>query len=169
MNSKRILVPLDLRRSTTDALLYLQHAAPEAPFCATLLYVVELNIATPDSRLYQEICAESQAALRKLSLHFLGHQDAARVSVRIGRADEEILAEARSSRAELIILSGSKPRGWRHLFRSRTVERVVHAAPCPALVLPRSWKIAPAAFRPPPHPQESAPACASPLHATRCA
>jgi len=142
MNCKRILVPLDLRRSTTDALLYLQHAAPETPFSATLLHVVELNIAASDSRLYQEICAESRAALRRLSLLFLGHQDAAQVSVRVGRADEQILAEARSSRSELIILSGSKPRPWRHLFRSRTIERVVQGAPCPALVLPRAWKTA---------------------------
>jgi hypothetical protein len=71
MNSKRILIPLALRRSTTDALLYLQQAAPESPYCATLLYVVELNIVTSNNRLYQEICAESEAALRNLSMVFL--------------------------------------------------------------------------------------------------
>jgi nucleotide-binding universal stress UspA family protein len=139
MNSKRILIPLDLRRSTTDALLYLQQAAPESPFCATLLYVVELNIVTPNNRLYQEICAESEAALRNLSMAFLGHENAARVSVRIGRPDEEILAEARASQSELILLASSKPRRWSHPFRSRTVERVVQLAPCPTLVLPLSW------------------------------
>jgi nucleotide-binding universal stress UspA family protein len=141
MNSKRILVPLDLRRSTTDAQLYLQQAASESPFCATLLYVVELNIVTPN-RLYQEICAESEAALRNLSMALLGHENAARVSVRIGRPDEEILAEARASRSELILLTSSRPRRWSQPFRSRTVERVVQLAPCPTLVLPLSSPIA---------------------------
>jgi hypothetical protein len=80
MNSRRILVPLDLRRNTSETLLYLQQAAPESPFCATLLYVVELNIATPDNHLYQEICAESEAALHNLAVAFLGHENAGSAS-----------------------------------------------------------------------------------------
>jgi nucleotide-binding universal stress UspA family protein len=154
MNSKRILIPLDLRRSTSETLLYLQQAAPESPFCATLLYVVELNIATPDNHLYQEICAESEAALRNLAVSFLGHENAARVSVRIGRADEQILAEASASQSELIILTSSKLRRWSHPFRSRTVERVVQLAPCPTLVLPLSRPIASMECQPGPRAQE---------------
>ncbi len=167
MYCKRILVPLDLRRGVADALHYLQQCAPEFPFSATLLHVVELNIAPHHRRVYEEICAESRVALRQLSRLFLGHEDAALVRVRVGRADEQILAEACSSGAELIILSRGKPRLWRHLFRSRTVERVVQAAPCPALVLPVSWRmkeIPPAA-----RTEEAAPIPVFALRARRCA
>ena len=154
MNGKRILIPLDLRRSTTDAQLYLRQAASESPFCATLLYVIELNIVIPNNHLYHEICAESEATLRNLSMALLGHENAARVIVRIGRAHEQILAEARASRSELIILTSSKPRRWSHPFRSRTVERVVQFAPCPTLVLPLSWPIASGECQPGAHPRE---------------
>ena len=154
MNSKRILIPLDLRRSTSETLLYLQQAAPESPFCATLLYVVELNIATPDNHLYQEICAESEAALHNLAVAFLGHENAALVSVRIGRSDEQILAEASASQSELIILISSKQRRWFHPFRSRTVERVVQFAPCPTLVLPLNWLTTSGPCQPGARPQE---------------
>jgi nucleotide-binding universal stress UspA family protein len=167
MNCKRILVPLDLRRSTTDPLRYLQQCAPESPFCATLLHVVELNIAPHNSRLYEEMCAESRAALRELSRLFLGHEDAAEVRVRVGRADEQILAEASSSRAELIILSRGKPRHWCHFFHSRTVERVVQAAPCPALVLPVLWRMT--EFQPADRAELAAPVSVYALRARRCA
>ena len=105
----------------------------------------EANIETPDRRLYRELGADAESALRKLALRFFGHEEAARARVRIGRPDEQILAEARSSQPELIILSSSKPRRWGRFFRSRTVERVVRSAPCPTLVLPGSWNSAPAA------------------------
>ena len=169
MNSKQVLIPLDLRRGTTQALRYVQHAAPESPFCVTLLYVIEVNIVSPDNRLYREIGAESEAALRQISRHFLGHEDAARISVRLGRADEEIVAEARSGRSELIILSASKPAPWRYFFRSRTIEHVLQAAPCPALVLPRSRPIAAKEYWPPPLPQGRAAPSAPALHHTRYA
>jgi hypothetical protein len=119
-----------------------------------LLYVVELNIVTPNNRLYQEICAESEATLRNLSMALLGHENAARVIVRIGRADEQILAEASASRSELIILTSSKRR-WSHPFRSRTVERVVQSAPCPTLVLPLSSPIASGECQPEAHRAKS--------------
>jgi nucleotide-binding universal stress UspA family protein len=167
MNCKRILVPLDLRRSPTDALRYLQQCALETPFSATFLHVVELNIAPHHRRVYEEICAESRAALRKLSRLFLGHEDAARVRVRMGRADEQILAEACSSGAELIILSRGKPRLWRPFFRSRTVERVVQAAPCPALVLPGSWKIE--KFHPSARAEGASPTPVFAVRSPRCA
>jgi nucleotide-binding universal stress UspA family protein len=167
MNCKRILVPLDLRRSTTDPLRYLQQCAPEFPFCATLLHVVELNIAPHNPCVYEEMCAESRAALRKLSRLFLGHEDAVEVRVRVGRVDEQILAEASSSRAELIILSRGKPRPWCHFFHSRTVQRVVQAAPCPALVLPVFWRMK--EFQPVVGAEGAAPVSVYALRAQRCA
>ncbi|MGA3178714.1 MAG: universal stress protein [Verrucomicrobiota bacterium] len=157
MSAKRILLPLDLLHSKTDTLLYLQQMALDSPFCATLLYVVELNITPPVERLYQELRDEAQSSLASLSRLFFGHQQAARLCVRFGRPDEQIIAEAGASHSELILMSSSRPRRWHHLFHSRTVERVVQFAPCPTLVLPLSWQ-APPASRPRPlaSPQKSA-------------
>jgi nucleotide-binding universal stress UspA family protein len=143
MPAKSILVPLDLLHGKTDILLYLQQMALEVPFCATLLYVVEMNIAPPDERLYRELREEADARLRQLSRIFLGHEDAARRCVRFGRPDEQIIDQAGANPAELIIMSRSRPRRWRQLLRSHTVERVLKFAPCPTLVLPLSWQADP--------------------------
>ena len=154
MNGKRILIPLDLQCSFTESQFHLRQTLSEYPFCATLLYVVELNIVAPDTHLYQKICAESEAALRNLSLTLLGHESAARISVRIGRADEQILVEAEESRSKLIILTRFERR-WSHIFPSHTVERVVQFAPRPTLVLPLDRNIAVAGeCRPDPRPRE---------------
>ncbi|MGD1084325.1 MAG: universal stress protein [Verrucomicrobiota bacterium] len=139
MKPRHILVPLDLSQGKTDTLLHLQRMAEEGPVCATLLSVVELNIAPSDRRLYPELCKEARSHLAVLSRIYFGHEGAARLCVRVGRADQEILAEARYCQSELILMSSSRPRRWHQLFRSRTVERVVQFAPCPTLVLPLSW------------------------------
>jgi nucleotide-binding universal stress UspA family protein len=140
MSSKNILVPLDLVNSRTDTLLYLQQLALEGPLCATLLYVVPLNIVPPHERLYEDLCEQAQVSLAKLSRIFFGHEQATRLCVRTGRPDEEIVSEAGSSNAELILMSGAAPRPWHQIFRSHTVDRVVKNAPCPTLVLPLSWQ-----------------------------
>jgi nucleotide-binding universal stress UspA family protein len=141
MHAKRILIPLDLVHSTVDPLLFVQGLAGEVPICATLLHVVGVNLAPADGRVYEELCSEAQAALCKLAKLFIGDGSETRVSVRIGRPHQQILLEARSSRSELILLSGGKPGSWARLFGTGTTERVVRAAPCPTLVLPRKRPI----------------------------
>jgi nucleotide-binding universal stress UspA family protein len=140
MPVKNILVPLDLLHSKADTLLYLQQMALDGPLCATLLYVVELSIIPPDERIFDQLREEAQTSLARLSRIFFGHEQATRLCVRAGRPDEEIIAEAGSSHAELILVSGARPRPWHQFFRSRTVDRVVKFAPCPTLVLPPSWQ-----------------------------
>ena len=66
MKSKRILVPVDILHDRTHPLLLVQQMAAEVLCSVTLLYVCELNIATPDRRLPETICAEGEAALRTL-------------------------------------------------------------------------------------------------------
>jgi nucleotide-binding universal stress UspA family protein len=137
MPARRILIPLDLVHSTIDPLLFVQGIATEMPICATLLHVVAVNLAPTERRVYEELCSEAQAALCKLAKLFFGDGHETRVSVRIGRPHQQIVLEARASLSELIILSGGKPRSWARLFGTGTAERVVRAAPCPTLVLPR--------------------------------
>jgi nucleotide-binding universal stress UspA family protein len=148
MKNKRILVPLDLVRGSPNALEYVQDLAMETPLCVTLLHVVDVNIAPIRPDIYAELCAEAESALRKLVKLFFGTDQAARVAVRIGKVSDEILAEAKEGSADLIVLSGPKSPKRFSLFRGRTTRRVLKSAPCPAVVLPNSEKVAPYVFRP---------------------
>ncbi len=143
MKMKRVLVPLDLMRSPCDALVYARNMAADCPVCVTLLYVLNLNIIPPSRQIYDELCAESEAALRRLAKFFFGTDRAARIVVRLGAPDEEIVAEAKAESSDLIIMSGPKRRTWKQLMRLGTTQRIIDASPCPALVLPRRPKSAP--------------------------
>jgi nucleotide-binding universal stress UspA family protein len=139
MRSKHVLVPLDLLRGPASALAFVRQMAGEAPVRVTLLHVVELNIFPPQSAVLDQLCAESEAALRKLARLFFGADQAARIAVRTGQAASEIIAEAKASAADLIIMCGPKS-GRSHLLGRRTTQQVVNSAVCPTLVLPYSGK-----------------------------
>ncbi len=139
MRSKHVLVPLDLTRGRASALVFVRQMAGETPVRVTLLHVVELNIFPLQPTVLDQLCAESEAALRKLARLFFGAEQAARIVVRTGRAASEIIAEAKASDADLIVMCGPKP-GRPHLLRRRTTQQVVNSAACPTLVLPRSAK-----------------------------
>jgi nucleotide-binding universal stress UspA family protein len=143
MSVKHILLPLDLMRSPCDALVFARNMAADSPVCVTLLYVLNLNIVSHGCRIHDELCAESEAALRKLAGFFFGTDRATRVVVRVGTPHEEIVAEAKAESADLIILSGPKRRNWKQLLRLSTTQKVIDASPCPAVVLPRLGKIGP--------------------------
>ena len=147
MNSKRILVPVNLPKSSFNSLLFAQGLANEVPIHLTLLNVVNLNVARLESRVYNEVCAESEAALKKLAKLFFGDSPSVRINVRVGRPHEEILAEADAELSELIIMASPKPACWKRFLGLGTVERVVRNARCPTLVLPRIWKITPEQYR----------------------
>ena len=147
MNSKRILVPVNLPKSSFNSLLFAQGLANEVPIHLTLLNVVNLNVARLESRIYNEVCAESEAALKKLAELFFGDSPSVRINVRVGRPHEEILAEADAELSELIIMASPKPACWKRILSLGTVERVVRNARCPTLVLPRIWKITPEQYR----------------------
>ena len=147
MNSKRILVPVNLPKSSFNSLLFAQGLANEVPIHLTLLNVVNLNVARLESRIYNEVCAESEAALKKLAELFFGDSPSVRINVRVGRPHEEILAEADAELSELIIMASPEPARWKRFLGLGTVERVVRNAPCPTLVLPRIWKITPEQYR----------------------
>jgi nucleotide-binding universal stress UspA family protein len=147
MNVKRILIPVNLLKDSFDELQFAQGLANEVPIQVTLLNVVNLNVVRLERRIYNEACAESEAALKKLAKHFFGDSPSVRVNVRVGRPHEEIIAEAGAELSELIIMAGPKPSRWKRFLGLGTIERVVRSAPCPTLVLPRIWKITPEQYR----------------------
>jgi nucleotide-binding universal stress UspA family protein len=137
MNSKNVLIPLDLVRSPCDALIYARDMAVETPISVTLLYVLNLNIGLAGPAVRQELLEESEAALRRLAGFFFGTDQAVRIVVREGSPHEQILAEAKKEEVDLILLTSPKDRGWKRFMRRSTVEKIIDSAPCPTLLLPR--------------------------------
>lgn len=147
MNRSDILVPVNLEKDSLEGLKFAAHVADEMSLRVTLLHVVELNIFPLDRRIYDEVCLDYQRRLENIASCFPGNLW--RLRVRIGRPHEEILAEARDSGVELIVM-GAPKNGHRHWpFQSTNVERVVRKAPCETLVIPEPWKAAAAHYRPP--------------------
>jgi nucleotide-binding universal stress UspA family protein len=147
MNSKRILIPVNALKSSFDALQFVRGLGDEVPIHVTLLNVVNLNVVMVEPRIYDEICAESEADLKRLAKLFFGDSPSVRISVRVGRPHEEIVAEANAELSELIVMASPQPLRWKKFLGLGTVERVVRSAPCPTLVLPRIWKVAPEQYR----------------------
>ena len=147
MNVKRILIPVNLLESSFDALQFAQGLAREMPIHVTLLNVVNLNVVRVESRIINEVCGESEAALKTLAKHFFGDSPSVCINVRVGQPHEEIVAEADAESSELIIMASPKPSRWKRFLGQGTVERVVRNTRCPTLVLPRVWKIAPEQYR----------------------
>jgi nucleotide-binding universal stress UspA family protein len=142
MQAKRILVPITLPNSSFETVLFAKKMADEFSASVTLLNVVSLNIVETLS-VYDEVCLESEKALRRIGKLFFGGVSDVSVSVRVGKAHEQIVAAAKSGLCELIVLSTPKPSLWKRLLGLGTVKAVVRAAPCPTLVLPRIWKMSP--------------------------
>src|ERR1700677_1278344 len=138
MKNKKILGPVDLNPGTAPALMFVQQLASESPLSVTLLHVIDLNIV-PQQGIYEQLRAESVAALRKLANLFFGSDQVARISVRIGRPAEEIIAEATGEASDLIVLCGPKSHRARFFSRS-TTEQVLESASCATLVLPHPAK-----------------------------
>jgi len=139
MRNKHILVPLDLVRGPASALVAMQQIAAGTPVCITLLHVMDLNIFPAQPRVNEQLCAESQAALRKLAGLFFGAEQAVRTIVRQGHPADEIIAEAKLMEADLIVMCGPKA-GRIRLLRRGTTQRVLRCASCPTLVLPHPGK-----------------------------
>ena len=146
MIGKRILVPVDLEQDSFDGIKFVASLASEMPVSATLLHVVNLNINCPDRRVYDDLGLENQQRLRALGKLFFGGQ-MPEGRVRFGKPHEEILAEAQASQADLIVMGSPKSPRKKWRFRPTTLERVIRAAPCLILALPRVWKITPEQYR----------------------
>jgi nucleotide-binding universal stress UspA family protein len=154
MIGKRILAPLNLEQSSFDTLEFVAGLAGEMHLCATLLYVVNLNISLLERRVCDDLCRENEQRLKSLAkLSFEG--EIPNVCVRVGKPHEEIIAEAELGEAELIVMASPKSRRSKWRLRLTTVEHVVRNAPCLTLVLPRSWKITPQQYRQAMRPETS--------------
>jgi nucleotide-binding universal stress UspA family protein len=62
------------------------------------------------------------------------HVTASRLLVQ-GKADQEIVAQAKEAGADLIVMGTHGRRGVSHVFMGSVAERVVRTAPCPVLTV----------------------------------
>ncbi len=141
MRIKHILVPLDLVRGPASAMVSVQEMAAESPVLITLLHVIDLNLFPPQPLVDDQLVAESKAALRRLARLFFGAEQEVRVVVRPGRPADEIIAEAKASDADLIVMCGPRSRRLR-FWRRGTAQRVLRSGAFPTLVLPQPVKTA---------------------------
>ena len=145
MNRSDILVPVNLEKDSLEGLKFAAHVVDETSMRATLLHVVELNIFALDRRVYDDVCLEYQRRLENIA--GCSPENFRRLCVRIGKPHEEILAEARDSGAELIVMGSPKNKPRRLPFRLTNVERVVRDASCQVLVISEPWRTAAAHYQ----------------------
>ena len=84
----------------------------------------------------QDLSRSAEQHLKQLSERFLNPNLCVRLRVRVGRPAPEILAEARGSNVDLIVLTSYGGWSfWKRPFQPRIVEKVVRDAPCNATLL----------------------------------
>jgi nucleotide-binding universal stress UspA family protein len=140
MSAKRILVPIDIASCPLEVFDLVNGYANRPGVAIILLYVAHLNIVAPENRVYEEISQEAQWFLEQLAHRYVHANDHTVVRVRVGKPDEEILAEAAEQKADLIILT-TRGRSRRRRLASfwkrqpgralcRLVERIIHESTC---------------------------------------
>jgi nucleotide-binding universal stress UspA family protein len=141
MKPKRILLPLDIRKCPLEAFSVVNDLAKHPGATVILLHVVTLNIAAPDNRVFEELGREAGWYLARLARKHLHPAASTLIHVRIGKPADEILAEAKAEKVDVIILptfGGSLwKRGasfWKRLiapiFPGIIVEKLARNAPC---------------------------------------
>jgi len=166
---KSILFTFELARFPQDAFIFLNELASAPDTTITLLNVLNLNIVAPDNRVYDEALAETEARLRLVAREWLPSAGTTHVRVRLGKPTDEILAEAKENRAELLIVPNYGPSLWSRLkfvcspsadpMISPLAAKLAREARCPILSLPaghcfngeREWRPLPLL-----HPQAKA-------------
>jgi nucleotide-binding universal stress UspA family protein len=127
---RKILVPIDLTKCSLEVFLSASTIATECDASIILLHVVNLNIAVPERRILDELTAQAEQSLKQLAALFLSPNLAISLRVRMGNPAEEIVREARETKANLIILAGRREaRRW-NPFGAHIAGKVVRNAPC---------------------------------------
>jgi nucleotide-binding universal stress UspA family protein len=104
MKTDRILLPIDTRKCPLEVLALVNGLAAHRDISVTLLNVVTLNILAPETRLYDELAAESRFHLECIAEQYLPAAVSKTVRVRFGKPAEELLKQSREEPVDLIVL-----------------------------------------------------------------
>jgi nucleotide-binding universal stress UspA family protein len=126
-----------------NALRYASRLAEQFGATLRLVYVVEPNVYPADLGFGQVVYPTYEEELVKKGtdeLERTAREDVpagvrAVSKVRTGKPHQEILADAREQKADLIVMATHGHTGVEHILFGSTAERVVRGAPCPVLTI----------------------------------
>jgi nucleotide-binding universal stress UspA family protein len=138
---QRILVPVDFSDSSARALQHAAKLAAESGGTLVIVHVIPayygwLGVGRDESRdLDRSLQRQAADRLRAFADEHLGHNMAADLEVRIGQPAEEIVAAARESKCNSIVLSTRGLSGLDRYLIGSVADRVARLAPCPVILL----------------------------------
>jgi nucleotide-binding universal stress UspA family protein len=138
---RRILVPVDFSDSSARALRHAAQRAAESGGSLIVVHVVPadygwLGIGRDESRdLDRSLQRQAADRLRAFADENVGDV-AADLEVRVGQPAEEIVAAARDSKCDSIVLSTRGLTGLDRYLIGSVAHRVAQLAPCPVVLVP---------------------------------
>jgi universal stress protein A len=140
---RRILVPVDFSDTAKKALQYAVPFAVAFDAEVDVVHVIqpytmpaEVGYMPPELAVSpQELVNSAREELNKLCAREIGARARFQVQVREGVPWPELIAAARETNADLIILATHGWTGLKHVLLGSVAERVMRHAPCPVLVV----------------------------------
>ena len=145
---ERILVPVDFSDSSARALRHAVEQVAESNGKLIVVYVVPADygwsrIGQKESNdLDRSLQRQAADRLEAFAEEHIGRNVVADFEVRIGRPADEIVAAARESKCDLIVVSTRGLTGLDRYLIGSVADRVARLAPCPVLLM-RPGKRAP--------------------------
>jgi nucleotide-binding universal stress UspA family protein len=143
---QNILLPVDVAKCPLGVFDLVNRLARSSQVAVILLHVVTLNTIVTENRILEELGREARLYLEKLASSCLRSDIASQIRIRLGKAAEEILAQARDDQPDLIILPivrGSSEREPSGQSRespapiiSALARKVIDGANCDVMVIP---------------------------------
>ena len=141
VKAEHILVPVDFSNSSARALHHARKRVAESGGSLIIVHVVPadygwLGIGRDESRdLDRSLQRQAADRLRAFAEEHVGHNVAADLEVRVGQPAEEIVAAARESKCDSIVLSTRGLTGLDRYLIGSVADRVARFAPCPVILL----------------------------------
>ena len=138
---RRILVPVDFSDSSARALRHAAKRAAESGGSLIVVHVVPadygwLGIGREESRdVDRSLQRQAAESLRAFANENVGDNLSADLEVRLGQPAEEIVAAARESRCDSIVLSTRGLTGLDRYLIGSVADRVARLAPCPVVLI----------------------------------
>ncbi len=140
-NPRRVLVPVDFSDSSARALRHASSRAAESGGSLIVIYVVPadygwLGFGRNELRdLDRSLQRQAADRLRVFADENVAKNVPADLEVRIGQPAEEIIAAARESKCDSIMLSTRGLTGLDRLLIGSVAHRVAQLAPCPVVLV----------------------------------
>jgi nucleotide-binding universal stress UspA family protein len=138
---QRILVPVDFSDSSARALRHAAERAAKSGGALIVIHVVPADygwsgIGRDELRdLDRSLQRQAADRLRAFADEHMAHNVTADLEVRIGQPAEEIVAAARESKCDSIVLSTRGLSGLDRYLIGSVADRVARLAPCPVVLI----------------------------------